>query len=234
MASVSSQSEISETHETDGATINSHESRQESVVTSVTAGSPEPDLHQAHRPSSDTNDRLTPPTYTRVMTYLTRTISFLCSHIYSVSDRKTIVRFAVVIFSFLMGMWTTISVSIMPGRPEDALPSVNDDSYPIMLAQVAASMLSPLLFTVVSTKEGSTSVRRKIASFYYILLVVGVLMSLVSLLLYSLWPLGYRVTNITIIASLTFGILGSWQFLEGSWKATSSIDEDVELGPRQA
>ncbi|KAI1470860.1 uncharacterized protein F4812DRAFT_419252 [Daldinia caldariorum] len=235
MASGSNQSEINQTHETDGPTINSQESRQELVpITSVAASPSEPDLHQVHRPSSDTNDGLTPPTYKRVVVYLTDTIAFVLSHLCSMSDGRTIVRFAVVIFSFLMGIWTTLSVSIMPRRPEDALPSLNDDSHPIMVAQVAASMLSPLLFTVVSTKKDPTPVRRKITSFYYLLLALGVLMSLASLLFYSLWPSGYRVTNVTILASMMFGVLGGWQFLERSWKTTSSINEDVELDLRQA
>ncbi|KAI2469970.1 hypothetical protein F4781DRAFT_392437 [Annulohypoxylon bovei var. microspora] len=134
-----------------------------------------------------------------------------------------------------MGVATTFSVRIAPERPEDALSSLGDDGFPIMIAQVAASMLSPLLFATVSSKEASTPLRQKISSFYYLLLVLGVLMSFVSLLLYSLWPSGYRVTNITIMASLMFAVLGSWQFLEKCWKEVKEGEsEDIELGSRQA
>ncbi|KAI1473809.1 hypothetical protein F4774DRAFT_402962 [Daldinia eschscholtzii] len=234
MASGPDQSGTIHNCERDGADVNPNESREQLETTSVATGPCEPGLHQVHRPSSDTNHSLTQSTYNRFTAYFIHAFSFLWSRLYSMSDIRTIVRFIVVIFSHLMGVWTALSVSVMPGRSEDALPSTNDDSYPIMVAQVAASMLSPLLFTVVSTKEDPTPLRQKITSFYYVLLVVGVVMSLVSLLLYSLWPLGYRVTNLTIIASLMFGVLGSWQFLEKSWKKTSSVNEEIELGLRQA
>ncbi|OTB19806.1 hypothetical protein K445DRAFT_313578 [Daldinia sp. EC12] len=199
----------------------------------MVTGPSEPALRQIHLPSSDPSHGLTPSVYKQATAYFIHAITFIWSHLYSISDVRVIVRFIVVIFSFLMGIWTTVSVSIMPRRSEDALPSLNDDSHPVMVAQVVASMLSPLLFTVVSTKEDPTPLRQRITSFYYVLLVFGVLMSFVSLLLYSLWPLGYRVTNLTIIASLMFGVLGSWQFLEKSWKTTSE-NEDIELGLRQA
>ncbi|KAI0888816.1 uncharacterized protein GGS22DRAFT_152418 [Annulohypoxylon maeteangense] len=133
-----------------------------------------------------------------------------------------------------MGVATTISVDIAPNRPGDSLSSPGDDGYPIMVAQVAASMLSPLIFGIVSTKETSTPLRQKIVSFYYFLLVIGVIMSFISLLLYSLWPSGYRITNSTIMASLMFSVLGGWQFLEKSWKeAGQRSDEDIELGLRR-
>ncbi|KAI1089586.1 hypothetical protein F5B19DRAFT_495297 [Rostrohypoxylon terebratum] len=154
------------------------------------------------------------------------------SHLRSSMDTKATIRFTVVVFSHLMGVATTFSVDIAPGRPTEALSSLGDDGYPIMVAQVAASLLSPLLFSIVSTKDRSTPLWQKIVSFYYLLLVAGVVMSLVSLLLYSFWPAGYRVTNLTIMASLMFGVLGGWQFLEKCWKETSE-SEDIELGVRQ-
>ncbi|KAI1651416.1 uncharacterized protein F4817DRAFT_324468 [Daldinia loculata] len=210
------------------------ESHEALATVSAVSSSSGAIIHQSHHHLSDTNNESASPTFKWAITPLPRAISYFWSYLYSISDIRAIVRFVVVIFSHLMGIWTALSVSITPGRLDDALPSLNDDSYPIMVAQVAASMLSPLLFTVVSTKEDTATLRQKLTSFYYVLLVVGVLMSLVSLLLYSLWPSGYRVTNITIIASLMFGVLGSWQFLEKSWKKTLSTNEDIELGLRQA
>ncbi|KAI1409331.1 hypothetical protein F5Y13DRAFT_203506 [Hypoxylon sp. FL1857] len=167
---------------------------------------------------------------------LNQAIKFSWVRLSSSLDSRTAIRFAVAIFCYLMGITTTLSVSIAPNRPADALPSLVDDGYPIMVAQVIASLLSPLLFSIVSTKEHFIPIRQKILSFYYILLIVGVLMSFASLLLYSLWPAGYRVTNITIIGSLMFTVLGGWQFLEKCWKEakeTSSANDDIELGLQQ-
>ncbi|KAI1461490.1 hypothetical protein F4805DRAFT_414352 [Annulohypoxylon moriforme] len=166
--------------------------------------------------------------------YLRKAIVPPLMRLCSILDMRTTVRFIVVIFSHLMGVATTISVKIAPSRPGDALSSVDDDGYPIMVAQVAASMLSPLLFGIVSTRESSTPLRQKMTSFYYLLLVLGVLMSLMSLLLYSSWPSGYRVTNLTLMASLMFSVLGGWQFLEKCWRdAACSEGEDIELGLRR-
>ncbi|KAI1379352.1 hypothetical protein F4677DRAFT_442327 [Hypoxylon crocopeplum] len=161
--------------------------------------------------------------------------STLWARMRSTLDTRIIVRFTVVLFSYLLGIATPLSASIAPARLDDSLPSVNDDGYPIIVAQVAASLLSPLLFSAVSTRERSTPLRQKVLSFYYLLLMIGVLMSFVSLLLYSFWPSGYRVTNVTIIASLMFAVLGSWQFLEKCWKEVPEMaqaDEDIELGTR--
>lgn len=159
-------------------------------------------------------------------------ISSSLVHIYSSMDLKILVRFTVVIFSYTMGIATTYSVSLAPRRADDALPSINDDGFPMMIAQVAASLLSPLLFTIISANDNSTPLRQKIISLYYILLVLGVLMSFVSLLLYSLWPSGYRITNATIMSSLMFTVLGGWQFLEKCWDgvaATLGASEEIEL-----
>ncbi|OTA97356.1 hypothetical protein M434DRAFT_392067 [Hypoxylon sp. CO27-5] len=156
--------------------------------------------------------------------------------LYSSLDIRATVRFIVAIFSYLMGIATTFSVSIAPERPDDALPSLTSDSYPTMVAQVVASLLSPLLFSLVSIRDHSTPIRQKLFSFYYFLLVVGVAMSLASLLLYSLWPTGYRATNVTTIWSLVFTVLGGWQFLEKSWEKAAEeqpANEDIELGSRQ-
>ncbi|OTA58459.1 hypothetical protein K449DRAFT_467431 [Hypoxylon sp. EC38] len=158
------------------------------------------------------------------------------ARLYSSLDIRATVRFIVAIFSYLMGIATTFSVSIAPKRPDDALPSLTSDSYPTMVAQIIASLLSPLLFSIVSIRDHSTPIRQKIFSFYYFLLVVGVAMSLASLLLYSLWPTGYRATNVTTIWSLVFTVLGGWQFLEKSWEKAAeelSANEDIELGSRQ-
>ncbi|KAI0840806.1 hypothetical protein F5Y06DRAFT_230892 [Hypoxylon sp. FL0890] len=151
-------------------------------------------------------------------------------------DGRTVVRFTVAMFSYLMGVATTFSVNIAPKRPADALPSLDDDGYPIMVVQVIASLVSPLLFGIVSAKERITPIRQKMSSFYYLLLVIGVLMSLASLLLYSLWPAGYRTTNVAILGSLMFTVLGGWLFLEKGWRGETealSANDDIELHQQQ-
>ncbi|XXG99304.1 hypothetical protein Hte_005641 [Hypoxylon texense] len=106
-----------------------------------------------------------------------------------------------------------------------------------MVAQLAGSLLSPLLFGVVSITNTSTPFRQQVTSFYYLLLALGVLTSVVSLLLYSLWPAGYRVNNVVTIASLMFSILGGWQSLEKDWKEateTHQVANDIELDDQQS
>ncbi|KAI1142193.1 hypothetical protein F5Y05DRAFT_217220 [Hypoxylon sp. FL0543] len=198
-------------------------------------------ITQAHRHPPDSVDSSPSPTQTRMthLVYMERLREGLTSswaHLSLLFDSRTAVRFVVAIFSYLMGIATTLSVNIAPQRPADALPSLNDDGYPIMIAQIIASLVSPLLFSIVSTRERFIPIRQKMFSFYYLLLVIGVLMSLASLLLYSLWPAGYRITNVAIIASLMFTVLGGWQFLEKCWKeATVALpaNQDIELGVRE-
>ncbi|KAI1450130.1 hypothetical protein F5Y02DRAFT_103544 [Annulohypoxylon stygium] len=103
-----------------------------------------------------------------------RTMSSLVHRCWTLDIRSTI-RFVVVLFSYLMGVATVFSVKIAPDRPRGALSSIGDDGYPMMVAQVAASMLSPLLFGIVSTRETSVPLRQKIATVYYLLLVASVL-----------------------------------------------------------
>ncbi|KAI2624326.1 hypothetical protein GGR54DRAFT_570575 [Hypoxylon sp. NC1633] len=137
---------------------------------------------------SDTND-VRPPSnnhWDYRTSALLRLPQSLGTRVYSLFDIKLTVRFVVVIFSHLLGIAATFSVTIAANRPGDALPSIDDDSFPITVVQVAASLLSPLLFGVISTRDTSTSVRQKIVSFYYLLFVVSVLLSFVSLLLYAI------------------------------------------------
>ncbi|KAI1083654.1 hypothetical protein F5B20DRAFT_577334 [Whalleya microplaca] len=156
----------------------------------------------------------------------------------SMMDTKMTVRFLVVIFNFFLGVAVIFSFKVAPARPDTALPSLDDDSYPIMVAQVAGSLLSPLLFSIVSVKGGLPPLRQRLGSCYFLLLVLGVLMSAVTLLLYVLCPSNYRFTNATMIASLEFTVLGSWQFLEKRWKKASEasvINDDIESGgPRDS
>ncbi|KAI0899588.1 hypothetical protein F4806DRAFT_258137 [Annulohypoxylon nitens] len=166
--------------------------------------------------------------YLTLALHLYGTITSLLARTSSALDMKSTIRFINVVFAYLMGIATTLS-ALAPSRSSDALPSVGDDGYPVMIAQVVASMLSPLLFSIVSTKEISVPLRQKIASFYYLLLVASVFMSIVSLLLYSLWPLEYRVINLTMMANLMLAVLGGWQYLEKCWKQERS-GEDPESG----
>ncbi|KAI1386246.1 uncharacterized protein F4822DRAFT_310280 [Hypoxylon trugodes] len=85
-------------------------------------------------------------------------------------DEETIhqmIRFAVIIFCYLMGI-ATLSVVVAPKRPNDALPAIQGDAYPITVAQVAVSMFT-VFFDIVPTKENSASLRRKMASCHLIL-----------------------------------------------------------------
>lgn len=186
---------------------------------------------QTHH-STDTNEPSSPTMirklYLTPIMHLYKTIISSLVHIYSVLDMRLTVRLIVAIFCYLMGIATTFS-ALAPSRPSDALPSVGDDGYSVMIAQVVASMLSPLLFSIVSTRETSIPLRQRIASFYYLLLVASVFMSIVSLLLYSLWPSEYRVINLTMMANLMLAVLGGWQYLEKCWKQGRS-GEDPESG----
>ncbi|XDG09643.1 hypothetical protein ABKA04_009258 [Annulohypoxylon sp. FPYF3050] len=220
----------------DGDMANSlHESQETRAATRIATNSGDTITQPLHNPSEiiEVSNSIVRKwlSYLAPNLHLCRKVVALISRLRSSLDTRATIRFTVVVFSHLMGVATTFSVNIAPGRPTDALSSLDDDGYPIMVAQVAASMLSPLLFSIVSTKDRSTPLREKVVSFYYLLLVAGVVMSLVSLLLYSFWPAGYRVTNLTIMVSLMFAVLGGWQFLEKGWKETSE-SEDIELGMR--
>ncbi|KAI1400797.1 hypothetical protein F4819DRAFT_460441 [Hypoxylon fuscum] len=191
----------------------------------MTVSSHEPPPHQTHhRPNTDDG-----PTLLDQGRVLLR-------RLYSSLDTKMTIRFTVIAFSYSLGLATMYSGYVAPDRPVGAVSSSRDDSYPIMVAQFAGSLLSPALFAIVSIRESSTTLWQKVTSLYYILLVAGVLMSLISLLLYSLWPTGYRVNNIIMIASLMFTVLGGWQSLEKDWKGaveTPQVRSDVELGIRE-
>ncbi|KAI1775309.1 hypothetical protein F4818DRAFT_416242 [Hypoxylon cercidicola] len=159
------------------------------------------------------------------------------NYVGSFLDLKTTIRFIVIVFNYFLGFVTAYSVYGTVNRSDEALPSPRSDTYPVMVAQVAGSLLSPLLFGVVSIKDTSTPLRQKWTSFYFFLLALGVLMSMVSLMLYSLWPAGYRVNNVVTIASLMFAILGGWQSLEKDWKEaaeTHQVAGDIELAARQS
>lgn len=152
----------------------------------------------------------------------------------SLLDLKTTIRFIVIIFGYFLGFAAAYSVYVPANRSSEALSSPKSDTYPVMVAQVAGSLMSPLLFGVVSVRESSTPLRQKVISFHCLLLALGVLLSVVSLLLYSLWPAGYRVNNVVTIASLMFAILGGWQSLEKDWKEAAETHQaatDIELGP---
>ncbi|KAI0387554.1 hypothetical protein F5Y04DRAFT_240489 [Hypomontagnella monticulosa] len=218
------------------------QSEETPIPISIAAGSHTPSIDRIQSYQPNTRDATPSPTqlhllYTSYIVYILQGMKSLWVHVYSSLDIKITIRFIVVIFSHFMGIATAYSVGLAPSRAEDALSSTNDDGFPLMVAQVAASLLSPLLFAIISTRENSIPLRQKIISFYYILLVVGVFISFVSLLLYSLWPSGYRVTNATIMASLMFTVLGGWQFLEKCWDGVASAldtGEDIELGSQQA
>lgn len=218
-----------------------HEPEEAPVHTTIGASSQTSSMDQVQDTQLDTHYTATLPAQLWLscvfpIMYVFRGMKSSWAHIHSLLDVKTAVRFVVVIFSYIMGIATAYSVGIAPGRPDNALPSIDDDGFPLMIAQVAASLLSPLIFTIISTSETSTPLRQRVISFYYGLLVVGVLMSFVSLLLYSLWPSGYRVTNATIMASLMFTVLGGWQFMEKCWNGVTETfgeSEDIELGSRQ-
>ncbi|KAI1765512.1 hypothetical protein GGR53DRAFT_489994 [Hypoxylon sp. FL1150] len=63
----------------------------------------------------------------------------------SLLDLKTAIRFIVMIFGYSLGFATAYSVYVPANRSSEALPSPNSDDYPIMIAQVAGSLMSPLL-----------------------------------------------------------------------------------------
>ncbi|KAI0161749.1 hypothetical protein GGR52DRAFT_561018 [Hypoxylon sp. FL1284] len=130
---------------------------------------------------------------------------------------RTVIRFIVPPFIYGLGFATAYSVYVPASRPDDALPSRKSDTYPVMVAQLLGSLVSPLFFGLVSFQKRAIPIRQKITSFYHILLVLGVLMSILSLLLYSLWPAGYRVIDVIMIVGLVFSTLGSWQSLEEDW-----------------
>ncbi|CAJ2514265.1 Uu.00g023840.m01.CDS01 [Anthostomella pinea] len=146
--------------------------------------------------------------------------------------QRMLVRLLILILGHLLGVAITLSVAVTPARPLNALPSIGDDSSPIMFGQLAASFISPLLFTIISTAEAPASLRTRMLSFHFDLLVLGVLISMVSLILHVRWPGEYRAADITTIVSVMLTVLGGWQFLEKSWK---EVDEkgrrtsDVEL-----
>ncbi|KAI0014224.1 hypothetical protein F4779DRAFT_632590 [Xylariaceae sp. FL0662B] len=170
--------------------------------------------------------------YNITTTNLPRTLKALWGTLRSTSDKRMIVRFLVVIFNLLAGIAVIYSTKVAPARSDITLPSPEDDSYPIMVAQVAGSLLSPLLFAVVSAKDSSSPLRRKLMACYFLLLVLGVIMSVVTLLVYVLWPSRYRIANMTTIASLEFTVLGGWLFLEKCWKEANeapSADDNVEM-----
>lgn len=204
-----------------------HEPEEASVDTNAVGCFHGPTTHQEHGHRQNVDPDSNPSRRQRVP------LKRMCSRL----DWKTTIRFTVVGFSYSLGFATAYSVYVAANRSDEALPSLRSDIYPVMVAQVAGSLLSPLLFGVVSIRNGSIPLRQQMTSFYYILLALGVLMSVVSLLLYSLWPAGYRVNNVVTIASLMFAILGGWQSLEKDWKEaaeTHQVAGDIELGDRQS
>ncbi|KAI1386245.1 uncharacterized protein F4822DRAFT_431118 [Hypoxylon trugodes] len=165
--------------------------------------------------------------------HLLQNVIALGANLYSSLDGKMTIRFIVASFNYSLGIATGYSIYGAPTRANGVLPSPHDDTYAIMIAQISASLLSPLLFGFMSAKDRSVPFRQRVVSPYYLLLEFSVVLSLVSLFLYPLWPSGYRVTNAMTAVSLFFAIVGSWLSLEKGWKEATEMlqaDEEIESG----